>query len=211
MRWAFLFLAKMLETVLGAHEVGIAHRDGHMNNWFLTRNPDLRDPTIGLGDWGISKQRNKIRHQDWFNACHQDFRTTAQNLNSLVMCQHRDRKLNHLLIRMNNALVVAKDSYRTARDLQRLANAMEDIRASARQEVQHHPRPSHDQEALIPHDTRWDDKQWTNFSDVKDAIRRDSNLQKLKHFQVAECRGKELKVTGKSNDHFEIVKHGRFR
>lgn len=97
--WIAFWAAEMLDIVLGIHKVGIAHQDGHLNNWFLTSRGASGLPLIGLGDFGISRRRENCK--DWLALCRKDFRFIYDNIDSLLDGR-KHSELHHLVQKLQH-------------------------------------------------------------------------------------------------------------
>ncbi|KAK5086017.1 hypothetical protein LTR70_007635 [Exophiala xenobiotica] len=80
--WIAFWASEMLGIILDIHKAGVSHRDGHLNNWFLTSRDSNDLPLIGLGDFGLSRRQGTCR--DWLDTCRQDFEFIYHNIDSLL-------------------------------------------------------------------------------------------------------------------------------
>ncbi|KAK5941496.1 hypothetical protein PMZ80_006775 [Knufia obscura] len=82
--WICVFAANMLDIVLEIHGAGIVHRDGHLNNWFITSRNENGIPKVGLGDFGISKSQEECTDKEWLENCRIDYKDVYKNIACLL-------------------------------------------------------------------------------------------------------------------------------
>jgi len=80
--WVCDWFYSMLSVLLTIHRLGLAHEDGHQNNWFLHHCSHRSIPMITLGDFGNSTISGS--RPGWERRCREDFEFAQENVNSML-------------------------------------------------------------------------------------------------------------------------------